>query len=224
MRALLIVVPVAAVLVLGASPAGSKNRYCAKWIKGEHSLGQHPVAKTRSHGTVFYGDSRSKSTFYACSDHAKASSEGYTVDGATGFTVKQFAAGPSGRCALAVVTMKGHPSFEGQEVSPTMIGEFRLRPHMHSAFEISADEPADIQQLGFSKNCFEAWSEGGSLSIVIVDTNNFKTFTDINHYPTSVRVSTAADLKGWTLKAHGSGVTLHYTDGGVAKTQEIPAS
>jgi hypothetical protein len=216
---------------LGASSAGARTSYCAGVLKDETAVGHRLVAVAHSNGATFYRDKSSRNEFFVCSERARSSSEGETVDGATGFTLKKFRAAVNGRCALAAVVQKGHPRYAGSPVAATIVGEFRLFPHQSAAYAISAT-PGELSprigKMAFSANCFSGWAEtdgrGESLSygIEVVNMGNLDQFNDPNYLPAGAHVSTTADLSHWSLKAHGKGATLSYTDDGVAKSLRVP--
>jgi hypothetical protein len=205
----------------GGSPAVASGTFCSKFVKKVSQADASPVAVTHDHGAIFYRDKRSKSAFYVCAPKSKSSSESEDVDGATSFKLVKFAAAPSGRCALVFVSMKGHPAFSGQEVGPLMVSEFHLAPNSNSGNTITANLTGPIGKVAFSTNCFSAWAAGaaGGYTINVADTPNRTLLEDPNYNVGGVRVTTAADATGWTLKALGKDVVLHYTDDGQPLTK-----
>ncbi len=206
----------------GGSAAGASGSFCSKFVKNVHEFGGSPVAVTKSNGVIFYRDKRSKSALYVCAPQSKSSSQGEDVDGATSFKILKFAAASSGRCALAFVTMKGHPTYSGQEVGPLMVAEFHLAPHDNSGHSITANLRGPIGKVAFSTNCFSAWASGSEASgyeIDVANTANRTLLQDPNYGIGGVRVTTAADATSWTLKALGKDVVLHYTDNGQPLTK-----
>ena len=222
-----LLVPVGIVLAVafafdGGSAAGASDSFCSKFVKNVHQFDGSPVAVTKSNRVIFYRDKKSKSTLYVCAPQSKASSQGEDVDGASSFKIVKFAAAPSGRCALAFVSMQGHPTYSGQEVGPLMVAEFHLAPHDNSGHSITANLRGPIGKVAFSTNCFSAWASGSEASgyeIYVVNTANRTLLQDPNYGVGGVRVTTAADAKSWTLKALGKDVVLHYTDNGQPLTR-----
>ena len=205
----------------GGSPAAAKTSFCSTFVKNLRGFGS-PVAVTKSNRVIFYRDKRSKHAFYVCAPQSKSSSQSEDVDGATSFKLVKFAAASNGRCALAFVSMKGHPSYEGQEVGPLMVSEFHLAPHSRSGNSITANLTGPIGKVAFSKNCFSAWSSGGGAAgydINVANTANLAVLNNPNYGVGGVRVTTAADGKNWTLQSVGKNVVLHYTDNGQPLTR-----
>jgi hypothetical protein len=220
---MLVAVMLAVVLASGGgSPAAASGTFCSKFVKNVSQFDGSPVAVTRSNGVIFYRDKKSKSAFYVCAPKSKSSSQSQDVDGATSFKVVKFAAASSGRCALAFVRMKGHPTYSEQEVGPLMVSEFHLAPNSNSGNSITANLTGPIGKVAFSTNCFSAWAAGSAgpgYTINVADTANRTLLENPNYGVGGVRVTTATDATSWTLEAIGKDVVLHYTDNGQPLTR-----
>ena len=155
-----------------------------------------------------------------CAPKSKSSSQSEDVDGATSFKVVKFAAAPNGRCALAFVSMKGHPGFSGQEVGPLMVSEFHLAPNSKSGNSITANLAGPIGKVASRRTA----SRPGQRALPVAyrsasPTPRTARLENPNYNVGGVRVTTATDATNWTLKALGKDVVLHYTDDGQPLTK-----